>query len=100
MSPLKDAPQWADLIKRHEPLREFVARDLDELATIVYTSGTTGAPQGVLHSLPSLAAPCRTARAPRRAPAEEHRARAAMGTTGFVLVECECRPLIQKKNKK
>src|SRR3546814_2308317 len=34
MSPLKDAPQWADLIKRHEPLREFVARDLDELATI------------------------------------------------------------------
>src|SRR3546814_7311500 len=62
MSPLKDAPQWADLIKRHDPLRAFVVRDLDQLATIIYPSGTTGAPKGVMQRLRSLAAPCHTAR--------------------------------------
>lgn len=50
LSPRPDIPQWNDVIERHAPLAQIHAPRLDELATIVYTSGTTGQPKGVMQS--------------------------------------------------
>ena len=50
-----DGPRWADLIVTDaEPAR--VERDLDDLAALVYTSGTTGRPRGAMLSRGNLAA--------------------------------------------
>lgn len=46
--------QWDDLIVRHQPLQNYVGRDPNELATIKYTSGTTGNPKGVMISFAAL----------------------------------------------
>lgn len=56
LSPLRDIPQWDDLIKQHQPLKNVVHRDVDALTTIVYTSGSTGRPKGVMHSFRSMTA--------------------------------------------
>ncbi|MGH8504375.1 MAG: AMP-binding protein [Stenotrophobium sp.] len=61
MSPLKEIPQWHDLIAAQAPIKRIDPRGADELATIVYTSGSTGRPKGVMHSFHSITAPCRTA---------------------------------------
>ena len=50
LSPLKDVPQWDDLVRKHEPLKDPKLPDPQALATIVYTSGSTGKPKGVMHS--------------------------------------------------
>lgn len=42
--------KWDDLLSLHQPLEEYEAPDPDRLASIMYSSGTTGTPKGVMLS--------------------------------------------------
>jgi len=55
LAPKNDYPTWDDITARTPPLQGRPVRPGDELSTLMYTSGTTGAPKGVMHSFATFA---------------------------------------------
>jgi long-chain acyl-CoA synthetase len=49
------APAWDDIVAKTAPMADSPVRPADELCTIMYTSGTTGMPKGVMHSFATFA---------------------------------------------
>lgn len=55
LSPKTDYPCWDDIARRSAPLAGNPVRAADELCSLMYTSGTTGQPKGVMHSFGTFA---------------------------------------------
>jgi long-chain acyl-CoA synthetase len=55
LSPPGAGTPWDEIIARTQPLAGEPVRVGDELSTVMYTSGTTGNPKGVMHSFATFA---------------------------------------------
>jgi long-chain acyl-CoA synthetase len=47
---INETYSWEKMIENEKPIAEIADWDRDELLTIMYTSGTTGKPKGVMHT--------------------------------------------------